>query len=101
MKAYLTPLIIVAGTMIALASFVAPPYNNSKPPSLSLPTAYERAMNSLGTATNRFHCISAKVATTFSADGEWSFTFSSTNGVTKWVAVEFNGKTHIEDVIIR
>ena len=77
------------------------PYNNSKPPGLSLPLAYGDAMMALGSATNQFHCVSANIATTFSPTGGWFFTFYSTNSTPKWVTVEFNGKTHIEDIMLR
>lgn len=90
-------------TMIATglyASFTVP-YTNSKPPTLSLPLAYERATTALGIATNQFHCISATIATSFSPDGEWFFTFYSTNSTPKWVTVEFSGKVHVEDLLAR
>jgi hypothetical protein len=93
-------LICLAFTTALFASITIP-YNNAKPPSLPLPDAYERATTALGAATNQFHCISASVATSFSPDGEWFFTFYSTNSRPKWVTVEFNGKTHVEDIIIR
>ncbi|HEY1716743.1 MAG TPA: hypothetical protein VGH42_00425 [Verrucomicrobiae bacterium] len=73
-------------------------YDNSKPPTLSLPDAYQRATIALGTATNQFHCISAKIDTRFSSNGEWYFTFYSTNSQPKWVTVEFSGKTHVENM---
>jgi hypothetical protein len=85
-------------TTAVFATFITP-YGNAKPPSLSLPIAYERAMTALGVATNQFHCLSAQVTTDFGADGEWQFEFYSTNSPPrpKWVSVEFNGKIHIED----
>jgi hypothetical protein len=100
MKLKLIIPIILASTMILFAS-ISVPYNNSKPPSLPLPVAYEDAMTALGSATNQFHCISASVATSFSPGGEWFFTFYSTNSRPRWVTVEFNGKIHVEDMIIR
>ncbi len=80
--------------MTLLASIVLPPYNKSKPPSLPLPAAYERAISTLGAATNEFHCISANITTEFTPEGEWYFTFYSTNSnvAPKFIAVEFNGK---------
>jgi hypothetical protein len=77
------------------------PYSKSKIPSLSLPLAYEKAVTALGAATNQFHCISANVTTDFGPDGEWRFTFYSTNSRPKWVTVEFNGRIHVEDVMNR
>ena len=76
-------------------------YNLSKPPTLALPTAYYYAVAALGYETNQFHCISANVATSFSPEGEWFFTFCSTNSKSKWVTVEFSGKTHVENIMIR
>lgn len=74
------------------------PYDNSKPPELSLPDAYNSAAVALGSDTNQFHCISAKIETRFSPQGEWFFTFCSTNASAqlRWVSVEFNGKAHVQ-----
>jgi hypothetical protein len=90
-----------AAATIVFAGFVTP-YNNTKPATLSLPDAYERALAALGPATNQVHCLDASVKTTFSTQGEWFFTFYSTNSQTKpkWVTVEFNGKVQIEENII-
>ena len=87
---------------ILFASIIVP-YNNSEAPGLSLPVAYSAAMAALGSTTNQFHCLSARVATDYGADVEWQFTFYSTNlpSKSKWVTVEFNGKIHIEDVLRR
>jgi hypothetical protein len=93
-------LIFVAITTVVYAAFVFS-YDNSKPPSIPLPIAYEHAMSALGVATNQFHCISANVTTDFGPNGEWQFIFYSTNSRPKWVTVEFNGKIHIEDVLNR
>jgi hypothetical protein len=78
----------------AYASLVLPPYDKSKPPSLSLPAAYEIAMKALGPATNQFHCISAMVTTQFAVAGEWYFTFYSANSNSppKFIAIKFNGE---------
>jgi hypothetical protein len=94
--------ILVAGAMLTYATFITP-YNTSKPANMPLPTAYAYAMSYLGSATNQFHCLSAKITTDYGADGEWQFTFYSTNAQPKhkWVTVEFNGKIHIEDVMNR
>jgi hypothetical protein len=100
MKTKLTALLVVGIVTVLFASpFV--PYDNAKSPSLPLPTAYERATLALGSATNQFHCVSATVATSFSPDGEWFFTFYSTNSKPKWITVEFGGKVHVEDIILR
>ncbi len=76
------------------------PSDNSKPPGLSLPVAYGYAANALGSMTNQFHCISAKIDNRFSTNGEWFFTFYSTNAQPKWVTVEFNGKTHVQNMLL-
>jgi hypothetical protein len=75
------------------ASIIQPPYDNSKPPKMLLPVAYERATAALGSDTNQFHCVSATITTEF-ADGGWYFTFCSTNSkvMPKLIVVEFNGK---------
>ncbi len=91
-------LIAVATLLFASATI---PYNNSKPPTLSLPKAYEYAMTALGSETNQFHCVKASVSTDFGPEGGWQFTFYSTNSKPKWVTVEFNGNIHVEDIINR
>lgn len=86
-----------AGALFASIDVLNVRYDSSKPPSLLLPAAYERATAALGSATNQFHCISASVETTFSTNGEWFFTFYSTNSQPKWVTVEFKGKVHVQN----
>ena len=56
-------------------------------------------MTNLGQDTNEFHCIRAGLAIAWSPDGEWLFTFCSTNDNIKYVTVEFDGKTHVEKVL--
>ncbi len=99
MKSILSLMLLFAFMISALyASLPLPPYNKSKPPSLSLPLAYERAVAFLGPMTNQFHCISASITTTFTPEGEWYFTFYSTNSnsTPKHIAVEFNGKVVLD-----
>jgi|GEM_PF-1268093 len=88
---------LVTFATTVFASLVQPPYNNSKPPKMSLPIAYERAVVALGTDTNQFHCVSATITTEFSDEG-WYFTFCSINHITmpKLIVVEFNGKVIID-----
>ena len=95
--------LLVIGASIALLASPFVPYDNAKAPTLPLPVAYERAIDALASATNQFHCVSATIQTSFSSDGEWFFTFYSTNSPPKpkWVSVEFNGKIHVEDFILR
>jgi hypothetical protein len=73
-----------------------PSYDESKPPSLPLPVAYEKAMASLGQATNQYHCVRASVSNMLVRDGEWNFTFATstaTNGApsNKQIVVYFDG----------
>jgi len=69
-------------------------YDNSKPPTLSLPVAYQLAVTALGSDTNRFHCVGASITMDFGAP-RWSFTFYDTNTPPKWkcMTVDFGGKT--------
>jgi uncharacterized SAM-binding protein YcdF (DUF218 family) len=85
---------LLALALTSLASFVMPPYDNSKPPKLSLPDAYQFAIVAMGPATNQFHCVGANITTDF-GDPRWSFTFCSTNKMmpTRWMTVDFSGKT--------
>jgi hypothetical protein len=88
-------------TVIAVSAYaylVKPPYDNTKPPMMSLPSAYSLAIATVGSATNQFHCVSAVVNDELIGDGEWYFTFYSTNSkaMPKLIAVGFNGKI-IED----
>jgi hypothetical protein len=94
-------LIFLAFATVLFATPIVP-YNNSKPPGLSLPAGYELAVAALGSATNQFYCISASISTDFGAPG-WFFTFCSTNTPQKhkWVTVEFGGKVHVEDILLR
>ena len=100
MKLKLSILTFLVLSFVVFAS-VRVPIDYAKRPSLALPAAYEQAMQALGPSTNQFFCIAASISTSFSSDGEWFFTFSSTNSISKWVTVEFNGKTHVEDLLIR
>lgn len=101
MKSRLVFLILLASSALLFATIIIP-YDNSKPPSMSLPVGYERATAALGAATNQFHCISATISTDFGSPG-WFFTYCSTNTPTKckWVTVEFGGKVHVEDIVMR
>jgi len=100
MKRLLIFLIIAVFSAVVFATFFIP-YNNAKPPSLALLLAYNKALDALGTEANRFHCVGAEIDTAFSKEGGWQFTFYSTNAVPKWVTVEFNGKIHIENKMLR
>jgi len=93
-----------AFSLLAVSTFVFAgggirPYDNSKPPKLSLPMAYERALVALGSETNALHCINARVSTDFTLDGGWEFTFCSTNKPpkSKFVTIDFDGEIHIKN----
>src|ERR1039457_7016623 len=97
--------LLVVSTAV-FASLIGPPWDNTKPPTLPLPAAYQLAVTALGSATNQFHCVSASINTEFSSPG-WYFTFCSTNTSSAFrnpnkrcVCVEFDGKV-IEDNFLR
>ena len=97
------PILLLLFTITSMSVYATliVPYDNSKPTGLPLPIAYDKAMNALGSSTNEFHCLSANVSTDFGPDGGWQFTFYSTNSKPKWITVEFNGKVHVEDFMVR
>lgn len=99
MKTRLILFFVLAFAMISLASIIFPPYNKLKSPSLSLPDAYYRAAMALGDETNRYHCVSANITTSFSPDGEWYFTFypNKSNSIPRLIAVEFDGKVDFDN----
>ena len=72
-------------------AFIGRPYDNSKPPALPLPAAYQLAFTALGSDTNQFYCIGAHLTTDF-VQPRWSFTFYSTNQTQKIMTVDFAGK---------
>jgi hypothetical protein len=95
MKTKLAVLLGLIATAITMyATIIGPPYDKSKPPSMLLPAAYQCAVEALGADTNQFHCVSATVSNEFVSEGEWYFTFCSTNSKLspKLIAVGFNGK---------
>jgi hypothetical protein len=99
MKRLLVLLIVLVVCGVVFARNIG--YTRTRPPRLSLGAAYPLAMQALGKATNEFHCTDASLQFALSQDGEWFFTFWNTNGTHKWVTVEFGGKTHVEDIVIR
>lgn len=99
MKTILTVISLLVFATILYASVILPPYDKSKPPSLSLPVAYDHALSVIGAKTNELHCTSAELTTYFSSDGEWYFTFCSTNANArpKHIAVKFNGEAFLDN----
>ena len=87
----------LAFLMTALAGRFIPPYDDSKPPTLTISSAYEQATAALGSETNALHCVGARLSTDFSLDGGWEFKFASTNKPPKlkYVTVDFDNKTYI------
>jgi hypothetical protein len=85
---------LTTAIITAYATIIGPPYDNSKPPTMSLPAAYEKAIAAIGVGINQFHCVKAEVGNNFFSEGEWYFTFCSTNSkvMPKLIAVGFNGK---------
>jgi hypothetical protein len=98
MRYIILGLVVISTTVFA--SLVIP-YDKSKPPALPLPDAYRLAATTLGSLTNRFHCISA-VIPDFGQEA-WLFTFCSTNTPprSKFVTVYFSGKVDVADIIAR
>jgi hypothetical protein len=98
MKTVLTLMLALVFTTILFASVILPPYDKSIPPGLSLPTAYACAMAKLGNETNQFHCISAEISRIYTSEGEWRFSFYSTNStvIPKFILVQFNGETDFD-----
>jgi len=95
MRYILLGLLVVATAVFARAVRL---WDNTKPPTLPLPVAYQLAVTALGQATNQFHCVSAGV-TTDPGPG-WDFTFYSTNasGIPRIFCVEFDGNVIEEDL---
>lgn len=89
--------IIALFVVLGLASSIAFAYrigwNAKKQPPVSLPSAYTLATQALGAATNEFYCIAASTLISRSQDGEWLFSFCSTNGARKDVCIFLDNKT--------
>ena len=70
------------------------PYDPKEgPPRLALPQAYRMAVAHIGTATNRFYCVSAScLEKTLPVAAGWVFWFSNTNGERARVEVYFRSK---------
>ena len=97
---YILLTLLLVSTALIAGPFV--PYDATKPPSLSLPVAYEIATKTLGSDTNRLYCSQAKLGTDFGRP-MWSFQFSTTNTPAhfKSVWVYFDGTARLEpDVIL-
>ena len=96
MKARYILLGLLAVSTVVLARIVIP-WDNTKPPTLPLPLAYQLAATTLGSATNQFHCVTARLSNDFGGPG-WYFYFYSTNAsvMQRCFCVKFDG-TVIED----
>jgi len=95
-----TRYILLSLVILATALFAqvggAPPYDNSKPPTLPLPVAYQFAFTALGSATNQLYCVEAHLTMDW-GQPRWSFIFSSTNKTQKIMTVDFEGNVQ-EDI---
>ena len=91
MKTRYILLSLVTLTTAVFAQINGPPYDNSKPPPLPLPAAYQLAFTALGTATNQLYCVGAHLTTDW-GQPRWSFTFCSTNKGQKIMTVDSGGK---------
>jgi hypothetical protein len=74
-----------------------PPYDAKKLPQLTLTDAYAMSLERIGTATNRFYCVSAScLEKTKSGWPGWTFSFSNTNGRVAHVEVFFRKATYVD-----
>jgi hypothetical protein len=103
MKTLYLPLLLSLAFLAttALAELLGKPYDDSKPPAIPLPAAYQLAVTRLGSATNQLHCVGACIRRDASGESRWSFTFYDTNTPPKWrgILVDFKGGT-AEDTIL-
>lgn len=71
------------------------PYDPKTPPPLGVPEAYSLAAAYLGSATNRFYCVSA---TCLEMGGSgfpaWKFAWSDTNGERAYLEVTFDKEVY-------
>jgi hypothetical protein len=91
-------LVVAAGLVFALRPGLWP---DNKRPRLDLGDAYQCALVALGSATNQFYCVCASCQLPRPADGEWMFSFFSTNGLAKHAFVSFDKTTRVHDGILR
>jgi len=94
-------LLFILAPATTLFAWIFVSADNSKPPTVSLPAAYERALTAIGPATNKFHCISTTISTVYSRQGGLCFTFTTPNRPpeVKRVTVDFDGAVHVRDQI--
>lgn len=91
-----TIVLIVLAFSTTIFAEVGPPYDNSKPPPLLLPAAYQFAVAALGSATNEFHCVSASMTRDFGAP-RWSFRFYSTNQPPRWKCLTVDKAGNVQE----
>lgn len=106
--------LIIAGSAVTLAAVflfaqgtTIPPGDNhwqkywgwepTKPPPLALPDAYALVLAHIGSATNRFYCVTASCLemTNYGHRG-WAFSFSDTNGQHARVQVTFDKELYTD-----
>ena len=101
-KRLLFPILVGAGSSLLFAQGLVisgggKPYDPKAPPAISLPEAYAMVTARMGTATNRFYCVSASCLETMHYAG-WTFGFSNTNGERATIKVFFDSRiVHIAD----
>jgi hypothetical protein len=76
-----------------------PPFDGKTPPPIKLGEAYKKMLSSLGDTTNQYYCVSATCLNSLpsvyiGSTGEyhqgWTFTLSSSNGISKNVYIYFD-----------
>ncbi|HEX5217995.1 MAG TPA: hypothetical protein VFZ59_00370 [Verrucomicrobiae bacterium] len=71
-------------------------YDGKTPPPLTLPEAYEIALDRLGEVTNRFYCLTAScLEMTNRGYTGWTFCFANTNAQRARIDVYFDKATHL------
>jgi len=98
-KVAATAIVTVLGVFIMSAYAFNALRDTKKPPSPTLPQAYEKAVDALGAQTNSFYCLSADARSISDSSGptEWHLIFYATNGQLREVVVPSSGKVIIRD----
>jgi hypothetical protein len=75
-----------------------PTFDSKRPPPLTLVQAYAIAEKRIGTATNRFYCVTAScLDPTNRVSTGWVFEVSNTNGDRAIIKVLFNSEVSIDE----
>lgn len=74
------------------------PYDSKESPPVSLSEAYALVLGHIGTATNRFYCVSATcLDPTKRGLPGWTFCFSNTNGQRAYMEVSFDKEINTDE----